>query len=289
MNISLSGFPAYIALILFLLMFAILPMYFLSKVRRKSYEFARQYDTIVKTEYDPPYGLTPAELGYIVDAKFSKREFFATILDLEQRGFIEINKSLYSYELLKLSLETSKLHKHEKLIVHNFTNTSSLSLENRKNLKRFRQTVLSSLVSKGLVKPSAAEEKVSFLAGRIILTLLVINTLLTILITFADDGSLFETIFFALLIPIMITPITLPISIVLGYVYHKIVGETGLWTKEMKQAWVEIAGYSHFVKQVELDNIQFESSELKSKTKIKAFPYAVALGLDTNWEKRFRE
>jgi len=289
MNVSLTGFPAYVAIIIFLLMFAIVPMYILSKARRKTYEFTRQHDNIIKTEYDPPYKLTPAELGYLVDARFSKREFYATVLDLEQRGYLEISKlPQHNYKLTNRGLNTGTLHKHEQLIVDNFTNTSSLSLQNKSNLKKFKQSVLSSLTSKGLVKNLPAN--VSFLAGRIVSIFLIMNVLLTILFLFADsDDSLFDVIFFLFLSPLLFSPLTLPLSIALGYVYNKVVGETGLWTKQMKKAWAEVAGYKHFIEQVEIDNIQFESAELKSKTKIKAFPYAVALGLDTSWEDRLNK
>jgi len=286
MNISLSGFPAYVAIILFLLMFAMIPMYVISKLRRGTYEFARQYDTIIKTEYEAPYYLTPAELGYLTDAKFSKQEFFATILDLEQRGYLRIDKqSAYSFGITNLNKE-GRLKPHERLILEEFSTTSSLSLNNIKNLKKFRNKVLNSLSAKGLVKKQRVD--ISFLTSRVIIILLIINTSLSLLFALSGESSVIERIVFFFLLPILLSTVTLPLSIVLGYVYHKTVGETGLWTKKMKAVWTEIAGYKYFIEQVELDNIQFESSELKTKTKIKAFPYAVALGLDTEWQERFR-
>jgi hypothetical protein len=288
MNISLTGFPAYIALVLFFSSLAILPMYLLSKARRKTYEFTRQYDTIVVTGYEAPHGLTPAEIGYLTDAKFSKREFYATILDLEQKGFIEIEKSgIDNYRLTSLLKDDHSLKRHERLLIDELTSTNSFSCENRKILKKFRESVLSSLVKKGLVKSAAAQ--VSFLASRIIVIFLALNTLLTLTFLISDPGSFGDTIVFLVISPLLFSPITFPIAVILGYTYHKIVGETGLWTKKMKDIWVDIAGYKHFVQQVDLDNIQFESADLKSKTKIKAFPYAVGLGLDTKWQKRFHK
>lgn len=286
MSISLSGFPAYLAIMTIILVIAVIPMYILSKLRRKTYEFSRQYDTVVKTEYMPPLNLTPAEIGYLSDAKFSKQEFYATILDLEQRGYINIEKNtIYSFKLERLQKEIVSLHKHEQLVLEEFSNTNSLIVSNSLNLKKFRQMVIASLAQKGLVKQSRLN--INFLVTRIIILFLLFNTLLTLLLTFTGDSSASERLIFFFLTPLLFTPLTLPVSIVLGFIYHKIVGETGLWTKKMKNTWVEIAGYKYFIEQVELDNIKFESSELKTKTKIDAFPYAVALGLDTDWEKRF--
>lgn len=287
MSISLSGFPAYIAIIIFVVMLTIIPMYLVSKLRRKTYEFTTKYDSLIKAEYEPPYDLTPAELGYLTDAKFSKREFFATILDLEQRGYLSIEKgSAQSFSIVRHNKDINNLHDHERLVVTEFSNTNSLSLENRMNLSKFRRAVVASLAEKGLVKKSRLH--ISTLPGRVLMIFLIFNALLTILFVTAEDSSIGDRIFFLFFTPLFVSPITLPVSLFFGYLYHKVVGETGLWTKKMKGAWAEVAGYKHFIEQVELDNIQFEHAELQTKTKIAAFPYAVALGLDTDWEKRFK-
>jgi hypothetical protein len=58
-------------------------------------------------------------------------------------------------------------------------------------------------------------------------------------------------------------------------------------TKKFKQIWPEIEGYRDYIRQVEVDELKFESEELKTSSKNKALPYAIALELNTEWQKRF--
>jgi hypothetical protein len=55
----------------------------------------------------------------------------------------------------------------------------------------------------------------------------------------------------------------------------------------MKVIWPKLEGYKEYVKQVDLDQIQYESDELKIATKNTALPYAIIYGLKTDWENRF--
>jgi hypothetical protein len=287
MNVSLTGFPAYMAIIVTVTLLFSLPIYLISKIRRKSYEISREFGSIIKVEYEAPLGLTPAELGYLTDAKFSKQELYATLLDLEQRGFISIEKNFpNSFNIHDLRKDSSSLFDHEKYVLKEFKHTNSASIFTHTKLSNFRSEVVISLFKKGLIKNS--DKGVSYLARRVIIMTILINITLLTLFLLGAESSTGDKVFLVIMSPLFFTPITLPVSIILGYSYNKIVGDTGLWTKKMKKAWAEVAGYKEFIKQVELDNIQFESEDLKTKTKIKALPYAIALGFDTKWEKRFK-
>ena len=218
------------------------------------------------------------------------REVYATLLDLEQKGYVSIEQSSFgSHKITKLQNDYSDLAAHEKFVIEAFEHTSEVSIATKIRLSTFKKIVARSLANKGLIKHSYVGA--SFLGKRIVGTVFVLNTVLTVLFLFAPSAgevNYADKIIFVFILPLLFSTITIPVSIVLGLMYNKIVGDTGQWTKKMKKSWAEIAGYNEFVRQVELDNIQFESEGLKSKTKIKALPYAVALGLNTSWQKRFK-
>lgn len=287
METSLSGFSAYIAIILTVILLLFSPIYLISKIRRKSYEVSRQFGSIIKAEYEAPLGLTPAELGYLSDAVFSKRELYATLLDLEQRGYLNIEKNFSnSFTVHDSGKDTSPLLGHEKFALESFQHTNSASVFNRAKLSQLRNEVMASLFEKGLVKKSHVG--VSSLARRVTIMTVFLNIALMVPFLLNSESDMGGNLFFVFISPLLFTPITLPTSFILGYVYNKIVGDTGLWTEKKKKAWAEIEGYKEFIKQVELDNIRFESEDLKTKTRIKALPYATALGLDTRWKRRFK-
>lgn len=93
---------------------------------------------------------------------------------------------------------------------------------------------------------------------------------------------------FALLIFVFFFPLFMCLALVAGTIYNNIVGQPGLWTEKLKTPWPQIEGFREYVRQVDLDEIQFESSKLKMVSKNKNLPYAIALGLNTEWESRFK-
>ena len=67
--------------------------------------------------------------------------------------------------------------------------------------------------------------------------------------------------------------------------YIKIAGESWLGSVKLKQVWPEIEGYRYYIEVVDADQLKFESENTKGLAKNKALPYAVALGINTNWLK----
>jgi len=284
---SLTGIPALIVIIIALGIPLWIAVMIISKFRRRYHEISIRWDNIVKTEYEAPLKLTPAELGYLSDSKFDSKELFATLLDLEQRGFLEIKKSRLGFIAHKTTLAPKELRSHEKFIYNSKSNGNNILNYLSGNNNTFKKLVREDLYLRGLVKKSHLEA--SLLVSRILVIYLLINIIGTsyIFIVSVTNGQYADAFAFLFFVPIMLAPIGIPISIVGGYIYNKVVGETSIWTSKMKSAWAEIEGYKEFIRQVELDNIQFESSELKIKTKNKTLPYAVALGFNTEWKERF--
>ena len=78
--------------------------------------------------YTPPTDLTPGEVGLLYDNKFEDREITATIIDLAMRGFVAIRKvprshvlgnyTVYEFELLRDDAGVLDLKRHEQAVLN---------------------------------------------------------------------------------------------------------------------------------------------------------------------------
>ena len=80
----------------------------------------------IPVRYEPPDGMTPAEVGTLIDERAHLTDITATVLDLAVRGYLEIeelekkgffNLSTADYELRLLKGERSELRGHEQLVL----------------------------------------------------------------------------------------------------------------------------------------------------------------------------
>ena len=137
--------------------------------------------------YEPPAGMTPAEVGTIVDDSVDPRDITSTIVDLAVRGFIKIEETKeqglifkskdYLLHLLKPREQWTSVAPHERVMLENiFGGSDATLLSSLKNrfytaLPTIRTNVMSALKSKGmyLVDPDSAN---AYNIGGIILALL---------------------------------------------------------------------------------------------------------------------
>src|SRR5271166_7198750 len=85
-------------------------------------------DISVAPMYEPPKGMTPAEVGTLVDDKVHPRDITATLVDLAVKGYIKIeekeSKTLlfshrdYIFHLLKPPSEWAMLESHERVMLN---------------------------------------------------------------------------------------------------------------------------------------------------------------------------
>lgn len=83
----------------------------------------------IAPQYKPPEGLTPAEIGTLIDNSPDMRDITASIVDLAVRGFLKIEEreqtgllsmlkgNTYSFELIKGSDQWSELQSHERTLM----------------------------------------------------------------------------------------------------------------------------------------------------------------------------
>lgn len=94
---------------------------------------------VIIHQYDPPKGMTPAELGVVHDMRFGMREVTATLIHLAIRGYIrieQIGKRDYTFHKLKDFREDATLFEYEQNILKGIftrTDTKERKLSDLKN------------------------------------------------------------------------------------------------------------------------------------------------------------
>jgi hypothetical protein len=139
----------------------------------------------VAVQYEPPAGLTPGEVGALVDDATDMRDIIATIVDLAVRGYVEIEERKtermmglyssqdYAFILKKKPAEWVGAKPHELLLlaglfqngVRDYVELSELQNRFYKNLPGIRGAVFDSLVRHGYYghRPDAVRQ--IFLGG----------------------------------------------------------------------------------------------------------------------------
>lgn len=284
---SFSGLSAIIALFIFLAIPIALATLIVGRSSRFAHRKRQLIQNVIIAEYEPPANLTPAEIGYLFDSRFDKTEVVATLVDLEQRGLVSLSYSkVDGLHVEKIVVELpNDLKEHELYLLDNLGASSNLSLYSLKIINGFKSRVKKSLKNQGFIKPQ--NETVSYYAQRTLVAYFLITIPMFLWLMSGSDKSFGTAIMAFIFIFILSFPFLLGLALVAGFIYNNLVGQPGLWTDKLKSMWRELEGYRDFVEQVELDELQFESEDLKIRSKNKALPYAIALNLDTDWQRRF--
>ncbi|MCH7563073.1 MAG: DUF2207 domain-containing protein [Gemmatimonadetes bacterium] len=124
----------------------------------------------IAPQYEPPQGLTPAEIGTLIDNRPDMRDITASMVDLAVRGFMRIEErekqgfasifggNDYTFVMLKGRDEWSELQSHERTLLSGFfdngqrTEVKLGDLENEfyKDVSRMKDDLYGRLVELGL-------------------------------------------------------------------------------------------------------------------------------------------
>lgn len=284
---NFEGLSAVIVIFLFFAIPLSLVMIAISTFAKRMHRRKNLERDVVITEYEAPEGLSPAEVGYLFDAKVGKKEFIATVLHLEQRGLVSLEQAgIGGIYAKKTNLFDNKpLKPHEKFVLNNVQARSNLQILSMKILSDFNASVAESLYNQGFIRHKS-ETRMYYLK-RFILIHLVINVWIIYYITANSTGNPVAIVFVIAVLLFIFFPFFAALALLATIIYNKIVGYPGLIPKKLKKSWSAIEGFRDYVQKVELDRLQFENEEVKEKTKNKALPYAVALNMDTAWKARF--
>jgi len=233
--------------------------------------------------YDPPKNISPAEAGTLIDDTIDPRDITSTLIDLAVRGYMKIeetdekvllfHRKDYIFHLLKPREEWKKLAPHEQVMLENIyadggTETRLSSLKNHfyTAIPLIRTDIMSSLRSKGmyLLDPESAN-------GYSIAAIIVI------LIPFAIAQFTGYSNFFASMGSLIVA---LLISAVIWWLFARRMTAKTIQGGRTK---VAILGFQEFMNRVEADRLK----RMPPDTFEKFLPYAMALGVEHTWAKKF--
>lgn len=293
------------------------PALFITGMARRQAEQLRNKRTgTVLAQYEPPHGLSPAEVGFLYDMRAGQAEIIATLFDLEQRGIIRIIDDrrvtiidqqayggLAEYEKIAIRFakgETGTLESQQsvQLPFSIISDTGairqfSIPLPPPKSLRAFSRAIQQSITAKGI----PIRDFASAFTRRVLITIPLLGLLPMLLVGVSgtsngvpyDSWSLqaFATaVSFTFLLGVFFMPAYLAAAIVLTWIWTKIAGRYWINTKQARALWPELEGYKLYLKQVDLDNIQFESTDRDRSPVTKTLPYAIVFDLETRWQER---
>ncbi len=242
----------------------------------------------ISPQYEPPEGLTPAELGTLVDNSPDMRDITATLVDLAVRGYLQIQeheeKKLlglrttreYLFSLGKSVPAWKDLQPHERALLESLfaggarDSVESTELENTfyARLPGIRDRIFNRLVERRYYTQRPDKVKHAYIIAGILVGFIV------------AVGGVFLSVSLGQSPVSAITAGILSAAIAIGFAWF-------MPARTLRGARVleGILGFEDFLARVEGDRFQrmVKTPELFEKF----LPYAMALGVEKNWAKAF--
>ncbi len=243
-------------------------------------------DISVAPMYEPPKGMTPAEVGTMIDDTVHPRDITSTLVDLAVKGYIKIEETeskvmLFSHrDYIFHSLKdpgtwsSSDLESHERVMLNQLFagGATQIRLSELRNqfyvaIPTIKEDILAELRSKGMytVDPDSAHAYV--LAG------VFFTALPFVIVQLLGWGNVLDSI--GLLIASGF------IALIIVFLFARIMTAKSLKGVRTK---VEILGLQEFITRVDADRLR----RMPPDTFEKILPYAMALGIENHWAKAFQ-
>ena len=239
----------------------------------------------VVIEYNPPDNLSPIETGTLLDRRVDSVDISSIIIDLAIRGYLKIHPATEQikswpdkrdFELMKLKDGTDLRSADKRMFDLLFDGRNSVKLSDLKQfektprtVKRIKTDIKRHLQKEGYLKQVTEDGSRKF-NGFLLVTIAVLITFFIL-----DD---FQKFFF-LLIPIVI--FTFIISLIKNFL------KSGLTPRGLA-AVAKILGFRKFLQLTEKDKLEFlNAPELQPEMFEKFLPYAMVLGVEDKWAKKF--
>jgi uncharacterized membrane protein YgcG len=237
-------------------------------------------DTIV-VNYQPPAGMTPAEVGTLIDERVDLRDMSATIIDLAVRGYLKIEEigtaSFFSrpdYRFVRLKNSTDLKPFEQTLFDKIFAKGQTVLLSELQNsfyteLDTARRRLYQGLTGAGFFDGNPTTVRTAFAVIGIVVLLiaLAIGSFVQIWLV----GRLF-------FVPAIVTGV---LSVAAILITSRFMPRK---TRAGRMAWEQIAGLEEYIRRAEVDDIK--SQEQRGIFE-RLLPYAIVLGLADRWAKAF--
>ena len=232
-------------------------------------------------EYEPPTGMSPAEVGTIVDEKTDKKDISAEIINLAVKGYLKIKREMGGtiikkpvYTLIKLKEAADISVSHEKKLLDAlFTdsakevNLQDLHENFYKDYQEITKDIYNLTAQKGYFPKNPSKMRNGFLILGLILTFLVY--LLT--------DSLSTNVG-------LISGALAGIIIIIASRFMSQRTQKGVLAKE------QILGLKLFLTVAEKDRLKFHNAPEKNPELFeKLLPYAMVLGVEKEWAGQFAD
>ncbi|MCI0402726.1 MAG: DUF2207 domain-containing protein [Acidobacteria bacterium] len=245
----------------------------------------------IAPQYEPPAGMTPAEVGTLIDNTPDMRDITATLVDLAVRGYLYIDETEtqqllglwtgreYAFELRKPREDWGGLNEHERRLLSGLftggmrasgTRVSLTELENQfyKELPGIRDAIYEKLLQRGYYdhRPDKVKKAYMIFAGAMAI------------LAFSAAGPL-EFAFGQ-------SPLT---TMIAGFLSAGVIAGFGWFmparTLKGAQALEGVLGFEDFLERVESD--RFERMVKTPQMFEKFLPFAMAFGVEKNWVRAF--
>lgn len=324
-NISTANENAwlvYLAILSFVLVVSlciVLPMTrIVAMIKKRADKLAKERAGTIITAFDPPLGLSPAEIGMLYDTVCGDKEVRATLFDLAQKRIITLNSQnsvsvidqqaydhLPDYAKVAVRIFDQQTAKSDKqysshtIVGHIdsrayaytfkipvrqtrklFTDAVWTSLRDKGyKLKKYRQTFWQHLIYVFLGFWSLPWVGTVFFGG---------NVNDHTVARFSLDSIFVAGPLSAFILGIFLWPVYLLLSYFCLSLFIKIAGRYWINTKQVRQIWPQLEGYRRFLSVVDLQRIQFESIETPLQAVVDSLPYAIVFNLETKWQERLQ-
>lgn len=241
--------------------------------------------------YQPPEGLTPAEVGTLVDDRPDTRDIVSTLVDLAVRGYIQIEEveknsihefftgADYRFDRVRDADEWADLHDHEQELLAGLFGAagadSSVQLSDLKNdfyrhLDKIKSGIFGRLMALGLYQNRPDRVRKLYMGIGI-----GIAAFSAFPVTIASS---FTNISIVAVI-IAVVGSALPVM-TFGYLMPA-------RTRKGSRKLEEVRGFQEFLDRVEEDRFK---RMIDSPDQFEAYlPYAMALGVDATWARAFED
>jgi hypothetical protein len=305
--LELTGLPALLVFLILLYVFIYMPLKIIVKIfahaKVKTDRLQKLNSNVVVAEYDPPEGLTPAELGFLFDNKLGIGEVYATILTLEAQGLVTLVEEGGKLNIQQVQPASKDLRDFDKAVLNilankdNSISVGALTIEgapellrsnnkvkaiNKKLLKNITRSaelaLRKELQTQGYLK--STKDQINSLLRRLVPLMM---ALIFLTVYTSHPKSINAAAEITILLLIVFSPAYFLVAVFLLSAFQKVAGDPWSGTQKLKQVWPEIEGYREYIKVVEAGELQFESENAKQVIKNKNLPYAIALGFNTGW------
>lgn len=251
-------------------------------------------DQVVIAQYEAPDGLTPAELGLLLDNKANMTEVTATLIDLAVRGYIKIvqtsPKTIFSpakYRFMRLKDSDDTLAGYEiSLLGALFKRGASFG-----GLVGLIGSALKADDHTELVAGAKESIDLSEIDNDNMAS--VVTGIKKNLKTSLEQKGYFKTGSFPFVWMILYILVCLPLLIIppLAFVLIALGVASAFTTKLSSEGlgeWAKVSGFKLFLSVTEADRLKFTDAPAKTPELFsKLLPAAVALGVEKEWGKQF--